>query len=388
MGKKIFKKIKLRQLPVFFAAFAGCGIIVLLLIHFTDILNAATGLLGWIMDVLSGFIAGLVIAYLLCGVVNKLQKQFQKFSGLEEKPKLARGLAVASTYLLIFIVIFAVLIALILAITKQVKTINFADLPRLIQQLQLELMGLLNTLLETLEKIGIATDGMEEWINNLGKNITGSLASVGTGVFTFAGSVTSVMTDMVFAVIFSVYFLYDTDGLMSYWSNAFHALLGQKTHHVCAILLNDADKCFSGYIRGQLADAAFMAIAVSILLGIVGVPYAVVIGILSGIGNLIPYVGPIVAYGLTIGVCIATGEWTTLLIALIMVFILQTVDGNIVNPRLLSQSIDVHPVLVIVGLLFGSAIGGFVGMMLAVPVASFFKIQFERLVKNRSNKQE
>ena len=70
-----------------------------------------------------------------------------------------------------------------------------------------------------------------------------------------------------------------------------------------------------------------------------------------------------------------------------MVFILQTIDGNIVNPRLLSQSIDVHPVLVIVGLLFGSAVGGFVGMMLAVPVASFFKIQFERLVKNRSNKE-
>ena len=384
MKKNFLKKLKLKHLPVLFAAVGGCGLIVLLLIHLTEILAAAAGLISWIMDVLSGFIAGLVIAYLLYGVVNALQRQLQKISLLRDKPGLSRGLAVAATYFLIFLVIFVVLIALVLAITKQVMTINFADLPVLIRQLQLEVMGLLNAILNTLEKIGIATEGMEEWFNSLGRNISGSLASVGSGVFDFAGSVTSVMTDLVFAVIFSVYFLYDTKGLMGYWSNAFHVLLGDKVHHVCAVLLNDADKCFSGYIRGQLADAAFMAVAVSILLGIVGVPYAVVIGILSGIGNLIPYVGPIVAYGLTIGVCVATGEWTMLITALIMVLILQTIDGNIVNPRLLSQSIDVHPVLVIVGLLFGSAVGGFVGMMLAVPVASFLKIQFERLLKKRS----
>ena len=105
-----------------------------------------------------------------------------------------------------------------------------------------------------------------------------------------------------------------------------------------------------------------------------------VIGILSGIGNLIPYVGPIVAYGTTIIVCIGTGRLSLLLVSLIAIFVLQTLDGNVVNPKLLSTSIDVHPVLVIVGLLFGSAIGGIGGMLLAVPVASFFKIQFERLV--------
>ena len=373
-----------KRLWLFLLAVAGGGIIVLLLIHVQDIASAGMRVLAWTLNVLTGFIAGLVIAYLLLAVVEWLQRLLLKLPLLSGKEKLARGLAVATTYLLIFFVFFSVLFALVLAITKQVQTINFEDLPRLIQELQVQIVGFIDTILAMMERLGISTDGMEEWLSGLSDNLGGSLTTMGSGVFSFANNVTGFLSNALFAVIFSIYFLYDTAGLMEYWSNAFRAIFGRRVHHVCAVLLSDANTCFSGYIRGQFADAVFMAVALGILLAIVGVPYAVVIGILSGLGNLIPYVGPIVAYGLTIGVCAATGQWGTLLIALLVVLVLQTVDGNVVNPRLLSQSIDVHPVLVIVGLLFGSAMGGLTGMLLAVPVASFLKIQFERLVAWRS----
>ncbi|MBR1628178.1 MAG: AI-2E family transporter [Lachnospiraceae bacterium] len=106
---------------------------------------------------------------------------------------------------------------------------------------------------------------------------------------------------------------------------------------------------------------------------------------LSGLGNLIPYIGPFIAYGLTIGVCVATGKWSLLAIALCSVVILHMIDTHVINPRLLSQSIDIHPVMVIIALLFGSAIGGIGCMLLAVPVASFLKIQFERFVAWKSS---
>lgn len=365
------------------AVVAGSGIIVLLLMNMQTIVGAITKFLGWVFSIMSGFVAGFVVAYLLLSVVVRLQKLIMKIPPFADKPRAARGLSVAATYLLIFVVFFGVLFALAVAITKQVQTINFADLPRLVQELEVQVLGFVNTLIEALKKFGIATEGMEEWLSSLGDNISSSLATMGVGFFSFANNVKSFVANAVFAVIFSIYFLYDTEGLMNYWGRAFHALLGKKAHGVLAVLLHDADACFSGYIRGQFADAVFMAVAVSILLSLAGVPYAIVIGILSGIGNLIPYVGPFVAYGLTIGVCVASGLWSTLTVALILVFILQTIDGNVINPRLLSQSIDVHPVLVIVGLLFGSAAGGFAGMLLAVPVASFLKIQFERLVEWR-----
>ena len=124
-----------KRLWLFLLAVAGGGIIVLLLIHVQDIASAGMRVLAWTLNVLTGFIAGLVIAYLLLAVVEWLQRLLLKLPLLSGKEKLARGLAVATTYLLIFFVFFSVLFALVLAITKQVQTINFEDLPRLIQEL-------------------------------------------------------------------------------------------------------------------------------------------------------------------------------------------------------------------------------------------------------------
>ena len=381
------KKSRKRLLFVF-AAVAGSGVIVMLLWHSRMVLDGVFSVFGWVWNVMAGFVAGLVIAYLFVPLLDWQQKMLMKIPILKNKEQTARGVGIAGTYLLIFLVIFGVLTLIVVAVTKQVQTIDFENLPRLIQDLEKQVVGLINELIATLEKYGIMTNEMKEWLSSTRSNLTGSLSSVGDGVFSFANDLKNFFSNALFAVIFSIYFLYDTQGLLSYWSKAFEALLGKRVHGAIAVLLSDADSCFSGYIRGQLADAGFMAVSVSILLSIVGVPYAVVIGIFSGIGNLIPYVGPIVAYGLTIGVCAASGSWKIMLMALVLLVILQTVDGNVVNPRLLSQSIDVHPVLVIVGLLFGSALGGLAGMLLAVPVAAFLKIQFEKLVALRTVPKE
>ncbi|MBQ9632610.1 MAG: AI-2E family transporter [Lachnospiraceae bacterium] len=383
-NKRIIDENFKKRLLFALAVIAGGAVIVYILLHLQTILGTTMGVLGWISHVLTGFTAGFVIAYLLFPVVGWLQKNLMKLPYFRNREKGARGIGIAATYLLIFLVIFGVLTAILVAVTKQVQTINFADLPAIIQDIKRQVLGLAGAILEALDKIGVPTEGLEEWVNDKGEHITGSLSSVGNGLFSFANNVKGFFGNALFAVIFSIYFLLDTEGLLAYWSHAFEALLGRRAHGFLAGLLADADTCFSGYIRGQLADAAFMTVAVSILLSLVSVPYSIVIGICSGIGNLIPYVGPFVAYGLTAGVCVATGRWTTLVIALVLLFVLQTVDGNIVNPRLLSQSIDVHPVLIIVGLLFGSAAGGFFGMLLAVPVASFLKIQFEKVVAWRS----
>ena len=123
-----------------------------------------------------------------------------------------------------------------------------------------------------------------------------------------------------------------------------------------------------------------MAISISIALSLAGVRFSVLIGIFTGIGNLIPYVGPIVGYCSTILICLINGDYLRLVIGVVIVFVIQTIDGNIVNPKLLSSNIEVHPMLVIIALIIGSSTGGIVGMLAAVPIAALLKIQFERLV--------
>jgi predicted PurR-regulated permease PerM len=122
----------------------------------------------------------------------------------------------------------------------------------------------------------------------------------------------------------------------------------KKSNKRISRFIEDVDHVFSGYIRGQLTDAVVMMILISLTLSVVGVKFAFLIGIIAGIGNLVPYLGPFIAYGGSAIVCLINGQYSELLIAVIALFIVQTLDGNIIQPKLLSQSIQIHPVLVII----------------------------------------
>ena len=110
------------------------------------------------------------------------------------------------------------------------------------------------------------------------------------------------------------------------------AVSSAKFYKGFKIVVGDLDTSFSGYIRGQLADALFMMVAVGVSLSIVNVKFAIIIGVLTGVGNLIPYVGAFVAYISTILACLIDGDIKKLIIGVIVIFIVQTIDGNVVNP--------------------------------------------------------
>lgn len=142
--------------------------------------------------------------------------------------------------------------------------------------------------------------------------------------------------------------------------------------------MKDADNAFSGYIRGQMVDTAIVGVMASIALSIAGVPYAVIIGICIGFGNLIPYFGPVVGYAAVVVVCLPSGNIAKMVIGLVIIAVIMFVDGNIINPRLLSENVDVHPLLVVAALLGGGVLGGIAGMLIAVPTAALLKLQFDR----------
>ena len=130
-----------------------------------------------------------------------------------------------------------------------------------------------------------------------------------------------------------------------------------------------------------------MMILISLVLSITGVKFSLVIGIFAGIGNLIPYFGPIIAYISTTIVCLMNGEMNKLVISIIILIIIQFIDGNFIGPKLLSRSIQIHPLIIIISLIFGSAIGGFLGMLLAVPVGAYIKLVFVKFIDNRTEKK-
>ena len=203
------------------------------------------------------------------------------------------------------------------------------------------------------------------------------------------GAVESFFSCLVFGVIFAVYCLLDEkNSIVSYWSRAFSLIFGDKHKERLIIFMKDADNAFSGYIRGQMVDAAIVGVLSSIALAIAGIPYAVLIGVCMGFGNLIPYFGPIVGYAATVIVCVSTGNYTKMIIGVAIIAVIMFIDGNIINPRLLSDNVDVHPLLVVAALLGGGVLGGIAGMLIAVPTAALIKMQFDRHLNKLESEKE
>ena len=220
------------------------------------------------------------------------------------------------------------------------------------------------------------TAKLEQYLGMLGL----SASRISSIITTAISSVSNFASGLLFGVIFSIYFMLDGNRISQYWLRVVRIIIGHRSPEPFRIFLSDADRVFSGYIRGQFIDAAIIGVMTTIIMVLIGVPNGTVVGVLTGCGNLIPYVGPVVGYLTLALVCIPSGAWVKLLLGAVVLAVLLFVDGNIINPKLLSTNVMVHPLLVVAALIGGGAVGGLVGMLVAVPTAALIKVQFDRLL--------
>ena len=323
-----------------------------------------------IWNVFLAVIKPLILGAVLCYLLAPLEAWVEKLINKGEPKKWAKMVAVILTYALISISIICVIILIVLTMYKSLSVISIDGIKEYYLSLVEDLSDFEAVITELFSKFGLPIDKIP--------SIFGSLVSGVAGFFSM----------LVFGIIFSIYFLLDGERISKYFRRAFRLIFGEKNNEQLHIFLDDADQAFSGYIRGQFLDAVIVAILCSISLQIAGVPSAIVIGILTGLGNLIPYFGPVVGYVVTAIVCIPGGDWLKLVIGFGIIAILMFVDGNIINPKLLSSNIEVHPLLVIAALIGGGVIGGLVGMIVAVPIAALLKLQFDRYLDKKEKKGE
>jgi len=321
-----------------------------------------------------------IIAYLLKPVTAFAQRRLERTHYFKKKGRSAKAAAVILTIVGVFVLLLLGLSLIVSALSHEVTVISLDGLRDILDSISKSLQSVCSDLKNWLNQMNFSSQVLEDSADSVSTALGGIASGAGKAVTGFISHLTGFFANLLIAVVIAVYFLIDEEGLKAYWNRAFKAISPRRFYETFHIALQDADKVFSGYIRGQLVDAAFMAVVVSIALLFLNVKFAVIIGLLTGIGNLIPYVGPFVAYGLSAFACILEPDIKKLIICIVVLFIIQTIDGQIVNPRLLSNAIEVHPMLVVVALLFGSAIGGLLGMLLAVPVAALLKIWFDRFV--------
>ncbi|MBR2539640.1 MAG: AI-2E family transporter [Mogibacterium sp.] len=316
--------------------------------------------------VLRPIVLGFIFAYLLSPIVEKLEAKMHEYT----LDKAARPVAVVISIIL-FVGLLALFVSVVgIMVYQSFSTIKITGLRELIETARHDFAAFSIAVQRKLADFGL------------------SLSTIRTIVSTFADAVTNLGSGLLFGVIFAVYFLLDTSNITGYWARAYHLIAGHKAEAQFQQFCHDADTVFSGYIRGQFIDASIVGTLTCLVLSIAGIPNAVVIGMLTGFGNLIPYVGPVVGYITLTLVCLSSGAYVKLAIGAVCLAVILFVDGNILNPKLLSNSIKIHPLLVIIALIGGGAIGGFVGMIVGVPIAALGKVQLDRYLDRKDETQK
>ncbi len=150
--------------------------------------------------------------------------------------------------------------------------------------------------------------------------------------------------------------------------------------------LEEFDAIISNFIRGQLTICFIIAILYSIGLLIIGVPFALLLGFIGGIGDIIPYLGTYTALALSILVSLSySPSLKTVIFILLLFAVVKGIDNFILSPKILGKSSGLHPVIVIISIFVGGKLLGVMGMLIAIPFTALIKILLKELTENLSS---
>lgn len=327
--------------------------------------------IGQFLSIISPVIMAAAIAYMLSRPCKWVQKWIEKTKNPIIK-KRARGLAVLSVYLIAIGLLYGVLsILLPLLIGNIVDFINYV--PTLYTVIENFLMDEIQW--DSLEGIFNLQEAVETFFVDFDVQDVIGHVTQGLGVVTnFAISTAVWLFDFFLALIISVYFLLYKDVIFSTVDRIVKLIMKTENQSLLKYYIKQADDLFYKFIGAQFLDACIMGAMALALLLILDVRFAVFLGIMVGVCNMIPKFGSIFA---TIVVVILTfitggvglGVWTAILLTVI-----QQLDGNVIGPMIMGDALKINPILVFFSLLIGASYLGILGMFLSIPIAALVKI--------------
>src|SRR5262245_26446052 len=311
----------------------------------------------WLLrEVLLPFVAGMVLAYLLDPIVKRLQRV-----GVGRLP---------ATLLIVglFVITFVLLLILIIPILGGQFTAFIDNLPTTIARLQ-----------------GLVADPSRTWLRRvLGDTVrdadVGELVKQGSAwIVTFVRSLwsggqalISILSLLIVTPVVAFYLLFDWDRMVATvdsWVPKPH----RETVHALA---REIDAAIAGFVRGQTAVCLILGSFYALALSLSGLRFGFLIGLLSGLITFIPYIGSMTGLVLAAGIAIAQywPEWSPILVIVGIFFAGQFLEGYVLSPKLVGESVGLHPVWVMFALFAFGYLFGFVGLLLAIPLAAAFGV--------------
>ncbi|MFP4239546.1 MAG: AI-2E family transporter [Rhodosalinus sp.] len=305
--------------------------------------------LWYLGDVLLPFVLGGAIAYFLDPVADRL-----------ERAGLTRG-AATGLIAIVAVVIFVVLALLVIPTLIRQTAELIETAPELFAQLR-------DFLVTRFPDIVVPDSQIRQTMDEIGQTVQSRGAELLNTVLTSLGSFINVVLLFVIVPVVAVYLLLDWDRMVA----EIDRLLPRDHAPTIRKLAGEIDASMSGFLRGMGTVCVILGTYYAVALMAVGLNFGLVVGFVAGILTFIPYVGAIVGGVLAIGLALFQfwGDWLWIVLVAAIFQVGQLVEGNVLTPRLVGDSVGLHPVWLLLALSVFGSLFGFVGLLVAVPVAA------------------
>ena len=355
------------------------AITVVIVYKMLDNFSNVTEWFGTFFRILKPFLAGLLISYILFMPCKKIEGILEK-SKFKFVKKKARGLSVITTYI-IFVLIVIIIINCIFPVLKESVVELVGNIPGYYETL-------VNKYKELPEDSVLKSDVIKDKMTELSNIDMKQFLSINNEkIIEYVKNIINIFSgifDVFVSIIVSVYILLQRTTIMRFLRRFARALFKKNTYEAVNKYFTKANEVFFTFISSQLLDAVIVGILTTIAMLIIKVKYAPVIGFTIGLFNMIPYIGAIVAVGIGILITFITGGLGKAIAMAVVVIILQQIDANIINPKIIGVSLEVSPLLVIFSVTVGGAYFGIIGMFLGVPIAVVIKTVLNDWIDNKN----
>lgn len=345
------------------------------------ILDNFTGIGEWVAElikVIKPFLMAILLAYLLYIPARKIEALYRKNKVLSKK---ARGLSIATTYILAILII-----ALLIKILVPMLSDSIGELAS-------NLPGYYDSAIKYIEELPedniLKTEAVQNAIKKLQQIDIAKLLDL-DNLAMYLEKVIGIANGIFSAfvtIVVSIYILLERAEIVNFVKRLNRSIFTEKKCQAIDRYFEKGNDIFFKYISGQIIDAIVVAIIMSVALTIMKVKYAVLLGFLIGVFNLIPYFGAIIAVFVACVITIFTGGFAQAIWVAVVLIIIQQIDANIINPKILRDALEISKILIIFAVTVGGAYFGVLGMFLGVPAIAVIKMMLDDYIE-RNEKQK
>jgi len=344
----------------------------------------------WVRRILSPFIIGIFVAYILNPGVRRFEDSvYGRIRFLKDNIRIKRMLSISSMFLIV--ILFFVMIFVV--VTPRVIT-SISDIIRNFPEYMDNTIAFVENIegnlraqnLEAFFQEFLIIEEIENWLENGFQYVRESLDEIIDMVFFQITNITSGILNFLIGMIMAFYLLYDKNIIKKNINKILYTLFSKETVFKINDFGRDADDLFGRYIVGRSVDSFIIGVIAFIGLSILGIPYRLLFSIIIGVTNMIPYFGPYLG-GIPVIIVTMFSSLNEALWVALFILALQQFDGLVLGPKILGDSVGIRPIWIILSIYVGGRIFGILGMFLGVPVFAVIVMFLERLIARRLEKR-